>query len=1454
MAIDIEAIGISFDTASVNTGAKALDNLGKEADSASKKVDGLGATSQTVAQKIKAQNAEISTSTIEMRKNAESVEVTSSSISKLINKYDPLSSQLKKVQADFKALDDAASKGQIGAADLSRVDTAYANMQKELQALTSATGAYGNEAEKAMGKSMFATAGARRELIVMGHEAIQGNFSRMPGSLMVLAERTGVSAAGFGVMAAAGLGVAAVLGSIVLAAVQGAKEFTEMNRAIDMTSNFAGQTTSSIRELAKEIANTSTLTMGQSKQVVMELAASGKIGAESFTMISNVVAEYSRVTGKAADDSTKDIIKLFSDPKKGAEELNSTMHFLSASEMERIDTLQRTGHVVEAQLLLADKLKSKLDSEVEPLGILAKSWDAVKKASSSAWDSMMAIGRPDSAQEKIDGIKAHIKQLELQKSPLGAFGSGGSSALIGDYGVEIDKLKLQLQSAEFDLVKKSTETKKQAADAAKIDNDNELAALRNNNSELFKHQKIREEIARLQAAQVGLSGQDAKINQDAIKQLELQLVNKKAVAAENKREKEALKELQKEVLADEAEKQALRAEEQKAKQAYIKLIDEEQAKVEALSFSEITALDKQIAAIKLKNAEIGKTPEQISLVKAAVEDASIAQLQLEADTLRSAAEYVDMSDQFKAIYIDRANALDIEISKRKEISALLSDQAILEKNAAVAKKYAEDWKKAADEISRSLTDALLRGFEAGKSFAQNFKDTLINMFKTLILRPIIQGVVNMSGVGGVAASITTMFSGNANAGGVSGGASSSIFDNISKGFSSFTDGIGNFQTGFASSIASFGNFVSDLGGGAASGGMLNSLGSSIATNSAVLANIAPFAGAAIQLMSGNTTGAAFTTAGAIIGSFVPVIGTALGGMIGGMIGSFVGNMGGTEDPNAKVGSRYTNGALNSRSVGNQSGGTLDYGAAGGLGQIQDAFSNSLTALLSAFGKSTQIQLDSQLRAGDVYQIAMSGKVNGVGVGVDGWNGQVADLKGFAELALGKGLSDAIQSIDLPSGIKSLFAGITDSTKVTSMLNATIGLVNVQKELASSYGLTVDKAAAVSKATGLVGDALTTFINKLASTALSLKTPSQSLLDAKSGLTGGLNSIYGTIVQDAVMTQVSRQVQTSSASSSSNTGGHMTMAGWVSDGSSGFSMANAGIGGVFGSLQATFKTVTDNVLTYVDRLIPASVALPDSLEGYDALLKSINTSTAAGATMFAQMFSMRDQFIQFTNAMDSVKNGVKASAFSIKTPQAQLADMQAELVSMFGKLNLAVPKTKEELLALAGTIDYTTQAGLDLAIAFPSLVSAFQTTQTQVDSLAQSLNALDPNNFKTLVDLTRAKSYVSNGISLSNLPSFDVGSNSLPSDMTARVHQGERIIPAADNRALMQRLSSPQANSEALLAEVVRLRQETQAQQVAIVQATQKMAKILDKMDNNGVVLSEVGNNGVRTILNTRTVA
>jgi hypothetical protein len=95
-----------------------------------------------------------------------------------------------------------------------------------------------------------------------------------------------------------------------------------------------------------------------------------------------------------------------------------------------------------------------------------------------------------------------------------------------------------------------------------------------------------------------------------------------------------------------------------------------------------------------------------------------------------------------------------------------------------------------------------------------------------------------------------------------------------------------------------------------------------------------------------------------------------------------------------------------------------------------------------------------------------------------------------------------------------------------------------------------------------------------------------------------------------------------------------------------------------------------------------------------------------------------------------------------------------------------------------------------------------------------------------------------------VPMFDQGINYLPDDMLIQAHKGERIFPAADNALLMQRLQSPQANNEALVAEiralraeVASLRVESSAENRASITSTNKIGTLLYRAMPDGDALA-----------------
>ncbi|MGY8589372.1 phage tail length tape measure family protein, partial [Paracidovorax citrulli] len=104
----------------------------------------------------------------------------------------------------------------------------------------------------------------------------------------------------------------------------------------------------------------------------------------------------------------------------------------------------------------------------------------------------------------------------------------------------------------------------------------------------------------------------------------------------------------------------------------------------------------------------------------------------------------------------------------------------IEGEAAVSKVIQDDWSRTTDEINRSLTDALLRGFESGKGFAENLRDTLKNMFNTLVLRPIISAII--APVAGVISGATNALLGGGNGVGGAAQAGLSAYNFVSSGF------------------------------------------------------------------------------------------------------------------------------------------------------------------------------------------------------------------------------------------------------------------------------------------------------------------------------------------------------------------------------------------------------------------------------------------------------------------------------------------------------------------------------------------------------------------------------------------------------------------------------------------------------------------------------------------------
>lgn len=235
---------------------------------------------------------------------------------------------------------------------------------------------------------------------------------------------------------------------------------------------------------------------------------------------------------------------------------------------------------------------------------------------------------------------------------------------------------------------------------------------------------------------------------------------------------------------------------------------------------------------------------------------------------RNAEIFKEANPEIANAYLEQAKALR-ELADAREGGI----------GAKAAKESADAWKKTSESIQSTLTDALMRGFESGKDFGKNLMDTLVNMFKTLILRPIIQPIAQ-----GASSLILSMMgmgtAGSAMASGGGGGA-----------------GASTAMTGMALSMSQFGSFMANgfmnsmfnsFAGQAQATQMLAANGSYAQAAGMGAGTVAGYAaGAAVGVYGGRAIGNGYSLSGGT-GNGTINAGTAIGMVVGGPIGAAIG--------------------------------------------------------------------------------------------------------------------------------------------------------------------------------------------------------------------------------------------------------------------------------------------------------------------------------------------------------------------------------------------------------------------------------------------------------------------------------------------------------------------------------------------------------------------------------------
>ena len=292
-----------------------------------------------------------------------------------------------------------------------------------------------------------------------------------------------------------------------------------------------------------------------------------------------------------------------------------------------------------------------------------------------------------------------------------------------------------------------------------------------------------------------------------------------------------------------------------------------------------------------KNAK-REAEEYDRLVKSFQEQ--IAKMQIENETY-----FAGNDARERAIFLRETENLKIE--DRNRLLAQYDEAAMIKKANEQRKKgvelqlkqqeeYAKKMEKINDQIGQSLTDALMNG-------GMNARDFIVNMFKTMVLRPILQPII-----GAVTGAVTSLFAGSALAGGTgAAGASSmgqagsliSLVGAAKAAYQVVTNGFASIGTAASNLAATFMGQNLAVNAALIESGTIGTAGAALEANALATSQLAGSVGVLVQgvavmaasIMAGRMISGDFKVGGSSY--LMPIIGTILGGPVGGIIGGLI---------------------------------------------------------------------------------------------------------------------------------------------------------------------------------------------------------------------------------------------------------------------------------------------------------------------------------------------------------------------------------------------------------------------------------------------------------------------------------------------------------------------------------------------------------------------------------------
>ncbi|QYN44504.1 hypothetical protein GYM75_06425 [Gilliamella sp. ESL0441] len=439
-------------TADVNRAKKNIHDVGEQLKNVyEKQTDAMNRGQRAIIELLQQEKAEEraqEAAAKAAKEHQKEVEKLRQGLDKLLASIDPATKGLSR-------LDELESKlrksRKAGVIDRDAFDDYLGKINNQRAALSTVDSI--NEGTK---KLVVNTKSAHRSFFMMSKQLATGNFNGIGNSLFSIANMTGklpplfnVAALSVGVFIVAVYKMCHVVSTII-------SEHERFNRALISTGNYAGTTAGGLEAMSQRIGKINH-NYSETREVIAELAASGKLSSNSIENIASAAAYMSSITQQSAQESIQSFKGIEDSVVKWAMTSSKQYNWLDIATYQRISALEEQGKTEEAIAIATDKyaavMEVRANEMATQLNWLTKNWQDFKNNVSEGSNIVSYLFKNSlsltSDEEELEQLKKTKSQLQEKINELKL--TNPSSGWLQIYARDIKKLDNDIENLQIKL-------------------------------------------------------------------------------------------------------------------------------------------------------------------------------------------------------------------------------------------------------------------------------------------------------------------------------------------------------------------------------------------------------------------------------------------------------------------------------------------------------------------------------------------------------------------------------------------------------------------------------------------------------------------------------------------------------------------------------------------------------------------------------------------------------------------------------------------------------------------------------------------------------------------------------------------------------------------------------------------------------------------------------------------